>query len=38
LPLMDLMYSPLYESARHDPRILDLLRRQSEMRLPTSEG
>jgi adenylate cyclase len=32
LPLMELMYSRLYESARHDPRIIDLLRRQSELR------
>jgi predicted Zn-dependent protease len=34
LPLMDLMYSPMYESARNDPRIVDLLRRQREVRPP----
>ncbi|MFZ1023405.1 MAG: adenylate/guanylate cyclase domain-containing protein [Thermoplasmata archaeon] len=32
LPLLELMYSPLFESARHDPRILDILRRQNELR------
>jgi adenylate cyclase len=32
LPLMELMYSRFYEPARHDPRVLDLLRRQSELR------
>jgi adenylate cyclase len=32
LPLMELMYSPLWEPARHDPRILDILRRQAELR------
>jgi adenylate cyclase len=32
LPLMELMYSRLFEPARRDPRILDLLRRQSELR------
>ena len=31
LPLMELMYSPLFAAARDDPRILDLLRRQSEL-------
>jgi adenylate cyclase len=31
LPLLELMYSPLYEPARKDPRILDLLQRQSEL-------
>jgi adenylate cyclase len=31
LPLLELMYSRLYEPARSDPRILDLLRRQSEL-------
>jgi len=36
LPLMELLYSPLYASGRNDPRILDLLRRQSEFRDPTS--
>jgi len=35
LPLMELMYSRLFEPARSDPRILDLLRRQSELRLPS---
>jgi adenylate cyclase len=34
LPLLELKYSRLYEPARKDPRILDLLRRQSELRLP----
>ena len=34
LPLLELMYSRLYEPARSDPRILDLLRRQSELRDP----
>jgi len=34
LPLMELMYSRLYAPARNDPRILDLLRRQSELRDP----
>jgi adenylate cyclase len=34
LPLLELMYSPLYQTARSDPRILDLLRRQSELRNP----
>lgn len=28
LPLLELLYSPLYEAARADPRIQDLLRRQ----------
>jgi adenylate cyclase len=32
LPLMELMYSGLYERARSDPRILDLFRRQSALR------
>ncbi|MGB6442334.1 MAG: tetratricopeptide repeat protein [Thermoplasmata archaeon] len=32
LPLMELMYSRLFESARSDPRILDLLRRQTQTR------
>jgi len=32
LPLMELMYSRLFEPARSDPRILDLLRRQSALR------
>jgi adenylate cyclase len=34
LPLMELMYSRLYQPARSDPRILDLLRRQAELRDP----
>jgi TolB-like protein/class 3 adenylate cyclase len=34
LPLLELMYSRLYEPARADPRILDLLRRQSALRVP----
>jgi serine/threonine-protein kinase len=34
LPLMELMYSPLYEPARNDPRIVGLLKRQSELRGP----
>ncbi|MGA8536317.1 MAG: adenylate/guanylate cyclase domain-containing protein [Thermoplasmata archaeon] len=34
LPLMELMYSRLFEPARSDPRILDLLRRQFELRDP----
>jgi adenylate cyclase len=36
LPLMDLMYSPLHAAGRADPRLLDLLRRQSEFHLPPS--
>jgi adenylate cyclase len=32
LPLMELVYSPLYEKARQDPRLLDLLRRQAALR------
>ena len=32
LPLLELTYSRLFEPARKDPRILDLLRRQSELR------
>jgi hypothetical protein len=31
LPLLELMYSPLYAPARSDPRIRDLLRRQAEL-------
>lgn len=31
LPVMELRYSRLFEPARKDPRILDLLRRQSEL-------
>ncbi|MGC2290109.1 MAG: adenylate/guanylate cyclase domain-containing protein [Thermoplasmata archaeon] len=33
LPLMELTYSKLYEEGRKDPRLLDLLRRQHELRL-----
>lgn len=29
LPLLELMYSPLYEDARKDPRIIEILRKQS---------
>jgi TolB-like protein len=32
LPLLELQHSPLFEPARSDPRILDLLRRQVELR------
>jgi hypothetical protein len=32
LPLMELTYSKFFEEARKDPRLLDLLRRQSELR------
>jgi adenylate cyclase len=35
LPLMELMYSRLYEGARSDPRILDLLRRQTALHGPS---
>jgi adenylate cyclase len=35
LPLMELTYSRLFEPARRDPRILDILRRQSELRTET---
>ena len=38
LPLMELTYSRLYEPARSDPRILDLLRRQSELRAPSTDS
>ena len=31
LPFLELLYSPLYAPARADPRLLDLLRRQSEL-------
>ncbi|MGI0130713.1 MAG: adenylate/guanylate cyclase domain-containing protein [Thermoplasmata archaeon] len=34
LPLLELLYSPLCESARADPRIVDLLRRQAELGRP----
>jgi adenylate cyclase len=36
LPLLELTYSKLYEEGRKDPRLLDLLRRQSELRLIAS--
>jgi adenylate cyclase len=32
LPLMELMYSRLFEAARNDPRIIELIRRQSALR------
>jgi adenylate cyclase len=32
LPLLELLYSPLLETARRDPRVLDILRRQAELR------
>jgi adenylate cyclase len=32
LPFLELMYSPLYEAARHDPRVVDLMRRQADLR------
>lgn len=32
LPLLELMYSPLYAAARGDPRIVDLLSRQAALR------
>jgi serine/threonine-protein kinase len=32
LPLLELMYSPLYAPARNDPRIVDLVRRQVALR------
>ncbi|MGD1099632.1 MAG: hypothetical protein ABR888_04735 [Thermoplasmata archaeon] len=35
LPLMELMYSPLFESARSDPRIQELLRSQAELQKRT---
>jgi hypothetical protein len=34
LPLLELLYSPLFQSARSGPRIVDLLRRQAELRTP----
>jgi adenylate cyclase len=34
LPFLELTYSPLFAEARNDPRLLDLLRRQSEFRTP----
>jgi adenylate cyclase len=34
LPLMELLYSRYFASARSDPRILDILRRQAELRGP----
>jgi len=35
LPLLELQYSALFAPARGDPRILDLLRRQHELSLPS---
>jgi TolB-like protein/tetratricopeptide (TPR) repeat protein len=32
LPLLELLYSPVYASARGDPRIVDLIRRQASLR------
>jgi adenylate cyclase len=32
LPLLELLYSPLWEDARRDPRVVDLVRRQTELR------
>jgi hypothetical protein len=32
LPLLELMYSPLYAAARRNPRIVDLIRRQAALR------
>jgi hypothetical protein len=32
LPLLELLYSPLYAAARADPRVQDILRRQRELR------
>jgi adenylate cyclase len=34
LPLLELAYSRLYESARKDPRIIELLKRQADFRTP----
>jgi adenylate cyclase len=36
LPLMELMYSRLYAPARSDPRIIDLIRRQHDLRPPSN--
>jgi len=33
LPLFELLYARVFEPARRDPRILDLLRRQAELRM-----
>jgi tetratricopeptide (TPR) repeat protein len=38
LPLMELKYSRLFEAARCDPRIVDLMRRQSELHELSPEG
>jgi hypothetical protein len=35
LPLMELLYSPLFAAARADPRVQDLLRRQAALRTPS---
>jgi hypothetical protein len=32
LPLLELMYSPLYAPASRDPRVVDLVRRQASLR------
>jgi adenylate cyclase len=34
LPYLEMAYSPLYAAARSDPRIIDLMRRQAELRVP----
>lgn len=34
LPLLELLYSPLYETVRADPRIVDLLGRQASLKQP----
>ncbi len=36
LPLLELMYSRLFEDARKDPRIIEILRKQSEYRTESS--
>jgi adenylate cyclase len=36
LPLMELSYSKLFESARNDPRVADLIRRQAALRTSTA--
>ena len=32
LPLLELMYSPIYAPARSDPRIVDLIKKQAALR------
>ncbi len=36
LPLLELLYSPLYATARQDPRVQDILRRQRQLREPSA--